>query len=73
MLEKSGPEGSVFLQAGISYVAFTAAPRFVQRLGIVSTIKVLIKNMFSYGLLKILPLLNVSGPSVLGSWMLQIE
>lgn len=57
MLEKSGPERSVFLQFGISHVALTAAPQFVWRLGI-GTIRVLIKNMFSYGLLRILPLLQ---------------
>lgn len=72
ILEKSGPEGSVFSQVGISYGAITAALHFVQRLGIVSSVRVLIKKMFSSGLLKILPLLNI-GPSALEAWMLQAE
>lgn len=54
-------------------MAISAAPQFVQRLAIVSATRVLIKNTFSHGLLKILYLLNPSGPTVLESWMLQIE
>lgn len=37
MFEKSGTEVSVLLQVDMSFVALSAAPRFVQRLGIVST------------------------------------
>lgn len=70
IFEKSGPEGSVFSQVGISYSAITAALHVAQRLGIVSSVRIL-RKMFLYGLLKILSLLNMSGPSALGAWMLQ--